>query len=110
MEKGHGTANFSMKCKFCIKAFTISINNKSNKSAYPIDCENGSDEGILCGFECRGCVIRKWVPKDGVGVEANETGKVFENVDITSEWCDCDESSQSTVSLLKPVAWRFEKD
>ncbi len=110
MEKGHGTANFAMKCKFCKKALTISINNKANKSAYSINCENGNDEGILCSFDCRGSVIRKWIPKDGVSIEAAETHKVFENVDITSEWCDYDECSQGTVSLLEPVASRFEKD
>jgi len=109
MQKGHGTANFLMKCKECKKAMTIAIYNKSNKNPYEINCENGNDEGILCGFECRGCVIKNWIPKEGINIEANETGKVFEDIDITSEWCDYDENNQMTVSLLEPVNWRFEK-
>jgi len=110
MQKGHGTANFIMKCKECKKIMTLGINNRSNKNPFVLNIENGNDEGIICGFECRGCKITEWTPKEGINIEAYETEKIFEDVDITNEWCDYDENSQKTVSLLEPVTWRFEED
>jgi hypothetical protein len=109
MQKGHGTANFMMKCKECKKSMTVGINNKSNKSPYIIVCESGNDEGVLSSFECRGCTLKTWIPREGITFEAKESGTIFNEIDLSDVWCDYDEKTGMTVSILEPVTWRIEE-
>jgi hypothetical protein len=107
MQKGHGYANFIMNCKECKKNMNISIHDKSN---FYITCENGNDEGVLATFECRGCELKKWIPQDGIILEANESNTNFNDVDITDVWMGYDEISNINCSLLEPCEWRIEKN
>jgi hypothetical protein len=109
-EKGHGTTNFMMKCKNCTRLLKIGINNKSNKTPYVIDCENGNDEGILCTFECRGCILKTWTPKEGILIKALETDTIFKDIDITNEWTEYDEANGGMVSLLEPITWTISEN
>lgn len=108
MTKGHGTANIVLKCKDCKKIMSISINNKNNKKPFIIDCENGNDEGLFCSFECRGCSLEKWVPKNEFIIEALETGTIFKDIDITDLVCEFDEKNSNMVQITDPVTWRLE--
>lgn len=105
MQKGHGVANFLMKCKECKRSMSISINEKSH---FKIECETGNDEGKLASFDCRGCELIKWIPKEGLTFEAVESGYIFEDVDISDVWCGYDEIAQITCTLLEPAENRIE--
>ena len=109
MQKGHGTANFVMKCKDCKKLMTIAINNKTNKNPYTIECTNGNDEATICSFECRGCTILKWVSKSDFIVVSNETETEFEGVDITDLWSEYDEKSGLMLNILEPSTYKLEE-
>jgi hypothetical protein len=52
MEKQHGTANFSAKCKNCERKSYITILNTSKYEARPD--EGGIVKEVLANFECRG--------------------------------------------------------
>jgi len=104
MKKGHGITNFTMNCKECKKGINITVHSKSQ---FSIICENGDDEGVLATFECRGCEIKKWIPKDGISLKSDSN---FSDVDITDNWMEYDESTGLCCSLLEPVEWRLEKN
>jgi hypothetical protein len=109
MQKGHGSANFIMKCKDCKKQISIAIYNKNVKQPFVINCESGNDEGVLCSFECRGCNLEKWSYKSDFIVEAIESGTIFKNVEISDVWADYDEKSGNMINLLEEVKWRLEE-
>jgi hypothetical protein len=104
MHKGHGTANFMMKCKECKKSMTIQI---TKTSQFSIDCESGNEEGVFATFDCRGCFLKKWNPGEGIILESLNTSELFENVDISDVWCEYDKSNTSC-SLLEPVYIQIE--
>ena len=105
MPKGHGVANFMMTCKECKKGMSIA----NHKSKMEISCENGNDEDVFASFDCRGCELKKWIPKLGLILESNESEKCFEDVDISDVWCEYDEIGKVSCSLFEIVAHRFEK-
>lgn len=107
LPSGHGTTNFVMSCKECKRSMTIKI---YEKSSFKINCESGNSEETLATFDCRGCELVKWIPREGIEVEAIDTGKVFENVNIMDVWCDYDENAQVTCSILEQVQYKIEKN
>ena len=107
MTKGHGNANFMMYCKNCHMNMSIMIHNKSKME---ISCENGNDEEVFATFECRGCLISKWIPKEGFVVVSNESDKYFEEVDISNIWCEYDEIAKVNCSFLEPIEYKIEKN
>lgn len=109
MTKGHGTANFMMSCKECKKTMYVSIFNAA-KNTFSINLESGYDEGVLAQFDCRGCIIKSFIPKEGIAVVASDTGTVFENVDITDVWMDYDEAQGVNCSILEPIEVTIEKN
>ena len=109
MSKGHGVANFLMKCKECSNQMSIAINNKSNKQPFIINCESGNSTSTICTFECRGCLLSKWVIKKDFIVVAAETETEYNEVDITELWSTYDEKSGLMLNLLEPIEWVIEK-
>ena len=53
-----------------------------------------SEFRTLAVFECRGCTISDFFPSDGWVVKS-EDGTEFEDVDMTDEWYDVDNSGES---------------
>jgi hypothetical protein len=107
MQKGHGTANFFMKCKECQRPIYIEINKKS---PFNLQCETGNDEGVLAIFECRGGVLKKWIPREGIIIEAIDSGTNFEDVEVSDIWCEFDEATNNMVNFLEPIQWRLEEN
>lgn len=108
MEKdnGPGTANFLMKCKNCKKAMSLDF---LNKSPLNIDCES-EKAGLFASFDCRGCEITKWIPKEGIELIAAETDTIFTDVDITDVWMGYDESNGQNCFLHEPVEINIVKN
>jgi hypothetical protein len=104
MQKGHGTANFMMKCKECKKIMTVQI---LKNSQFTIDCESGNEEAIFACFDCRGCILKKWNPGEGIILQSLNSSEYFENVDITDVWCEYDKTN-TPCSLLEPVQIEIE--
>ena len=107
MTKGHGSANFIMACKSCKMTMSIAVHKKSK---LVISCENGNNEETFASFDCRGCELKKWIPKEGIILESLESGNCFENVDINDIWCEYDDDAKVNCSLLEPVEYRFQKN
>lgn len=107
MQKGHGSANFSMKCKECKKLFYITVEKKSK---FKIECETGNDEGVLATFECRGGILKKWFPREGISVEATDSETQFDDVDVNDIWCGYDEATKNMVNILESIKWRLEEN
>jgi len=83
--------SLKMKCKFCGRDITINMHPSSKKS---IECKDGENVGVLAVFDCRGCDLLKWVPKQGISAVAAETGTAFPEVDFSDIWTDYDEVSK----------------
>jgi hypothetical protein len=98
MSKGHGVANFKMTCKNCNKLMTIALDTAKSSFTYNLE----DDEGRIATFECRGCTLVKWLPEPLI-LEA-ESGFVFEDVDVTDNWCGYDEKSGQSCLIEEPLA------
>ena len=59
----------------------------------------------VIAFECRGCDPVKWHPGGGWRV-AHARGKVFEDVDLSDDFCDIDEKSNEPCSVME-LKWEF---
>lgn len=107
MLKGGNTVNFTMNCKSCKKGISIVTNPKS---LFSIKCLQGNDEGLLCSFECRGCDLLKWNPREiGWAVVATETEREFKDTNIFEMWMEYDEKSETTLNILEPVTFSIKK-
>lgn len=96
MKNSKGTANFLIKCKECSKDASISIFQK-----FTVSCKDGSKtQATLAVFECRGCELTEWsVNSEGLCAKSLESGKIFENIDISDVWMEFDEKSQGNCSI-----------
>jgi hypothetical protein len=95
--KGHGVANFRMTCKNCEKVMTIGL--EKAKSSFEYNIEDGQAE--IAKFECRGCTLVKWHPEPLI-VES-ESGFVFNDVDVTENWCGYDENTKDSCLIEEPL-------
>jgi hypothetical protein len=86
MQGSRGEANLCIKCKLCNREASIDVDPKGFGSY------NGGDFTRIARFECRGCTLDKWQPRDGfscIGVneEGEPTGTKFEDINLEDEWC-----------------------
>lgn len=53
-------------------------------------------------FDCRGIELTEFTPGEGWIVKAEESGKIFENVNLTEkEWVEYDEKSQQSIGIYE---------
>uniref|UniRef100_A0A1B6MGG8 CXXC motif containing zinc binding protein n=1 Tax=Graphocephala atropunctata TaxID=36148 RepID=A0A1B6MGG8_9HEMI len=96
---GKGTFNFLYKCKFCNRENTLNIISSSLQKINSDEC---MDFKPLVTFDCRGLQPIDFTPARGWIAEAAESGKHFEDIDLTEkEWVDYDERSQQSVGIYE---------
>ncbi|KAF4693006.1 hypothetical protein FOZ60_011997 [Perkinsus olseni] len=65
------------------------------------------EEVPLIAFECRGCEITKWHPERGY-TAVSEGGTVFDDVDLSDDWCDYDADNDAAVGVYD-LEWKLER-
>lgn len=104
-ESGGGNHNAIWSCKFCKNQISADVNTKSYGE---FDAEKSSNPQKVIVFDVRGAepVDLEW---DGSWIAtAAESEETFEDVDLSDDWCDYDEKSSNSVSIMNPVV-KFEK-
>ncbi len=102
-EDGGGKANAFFACKFCKKMMSATVDPKSY-GAYT----GGHKAMSVVAVEVRNAepteldVENLWV------ATATESGAAFAQCDLTQDWCDYDEASGQSVSIMG-IAVEFER-
>ncbi|KAI8325123.1 DUF866-domain-containing protein [Martensiomyces pterosporus] len=95
MSGSRGEANFVMRCKFCKRESSASI--ETSPKPYTAD-DSGSFVSILT-LECRGLEPVEFEPRDGWVAEGTESQTPFD-IDLSEgEWYDYDEKAGGEVSI-----------
>lgn len=114
---GRSENNYIAKCKLCGRENSLDILPGTN-GKYPTNtsyfsllwkCITGKytndDQGsfrTLVTFDCRGIEPTEFTPGEGWIVKAEESGKIFENVNLTEkEWVEYDEKSQQSIGIYE---------
>jgi hypothetical protein len=100
MEKQHGAANFSAKCKNCERKGYITILKTSKYEARPD--ENGLVKASIAEFECRGVEIMEIDMGEYFNVEVKDSGTIFEKADFTDLWCEYDDKISAVAQVEEP--------
>jgi hypothetical protein len=105
-EREGGTHHFISKCKSCKNDVTADIMQPPAGTGYFSAVEENAPN-IIASFEVRGGqptameIDNKWI------VTAN-SGAKFEEVDLSTDWCDYDETGKESVTV-SGVSVEFEK-
>ena len=101
-----GFANFLMSCQECKHQMNIHVLPDSAKS---ITCaESGTTSGVFACLEFRNCEPLRWDPKAQLSAVAEESGTLFEDIDLSDFWGDYDEKGQANVTI-ELLSSSFEK-
>ncbi|XP_018576373.1 UPF0587 protein CG4646 [Anoplophora glabripennis] len=96
---GKSENNYIAKCKLCGRENCLDIVQGSN-GKYTSD-DQGSFKTIVT-FDCRGIEPVEFSPSEGWIAKAEESGKVFDNINLTEkEWVEYDEKSQQSVGVYE---------
>lgn len=102
--KSKGEANFILKCRNCRRDLSISFEEPFH--VYK-DEHSGERQNLLI-LECRGCEIIEFQPDGEWQAEGTESGTKFPEVDLSDEWYDYDEKTQSEVSITD-IEWSINR-
>ncbi|KAF4654210.1 hypothetical protein FOL47_010099 [Perkinsus chesapeaki] len=104
-----GTANLVINFKGLKKEATIVQTNVKKMKINQTYTADDSDKWVpLIAFECRGCEITKWHPHTGYRAISTGGGTVFENVDLSDDWCDYDADNDASVGVYD-LEWKLEQ-
>ncbi|CAG9858655.1 unnamed protein product [Phyllotreta striolata] len=96
---GKSENNFVIKCKLCGRENSLDIIPGSNGKYTNED--SGKYKTIIT-FDCRGIEPTEFTPGEGWIAKVEESGKVFDNVDLTEkEWVEYDERSSQSVGVYE---------
>jgi hypothetical protein len=101
MDKQHGVANFSAKCKNCERKGYITILPNSSYKAM-VNEDNMIKESVA-SFECRGLEIMNVILEDQFSVKIKDSPTVCHKADFTDLWAEYDEviSGLATIEQQK---------
>lgn len=96
---GRSETNYLAKCKLCGRENNMDIVEGSNEKY--TDKDQGHFKTIVV-FDCRGIEPVEFQPGEGWIAKAQESGKIFENVDLSEkEWVEYDEKAQNSVGIYE---------
>ncbi|KAI3632553.1 hypothetical protein MIR68_009659 [Amoeboaphelidium protococcarum] len=93
-----GEANLVMKCKFCSQLMNLNFLDKTQVYMNE-DAEQASFK-TLASAECRNMEIKDWHLTEGFKVTC-ESGHVFDNVDLSEDFADYDETGNCPVEITE---------
>eukprot|EP00921_Rhytidocystis_pertsovi_P009793 GHVQ01015740.1.p1 GENE.GHVQ01015740.1~~GHVQ01015740.1.p1 ORF type:complete len:151 (-),score=20.37 GHVQ01015740.1:1253-1705(-) len=85
-----GTADFMVRWEGSKHYSTISVTEVKHLTR-PYTAEDTGNFAPVMGFECRGAEPCRWLPGNTGFRVTSEGGTVFEDVDLSEDWCDYDE-------------------
>jgi len=102
---GRGETNFACKCKMCGRENTLDILSDSLKPYTKNDDEKFK---AIVTFDCRGIEPVEFSPRAGWVVEAEDSGSIFKNVDLSDDWVEYDERANRSVTIDE-LTFEFER-
>ncbi|KAJ9071061.1 hypothetical protein DSO57_1000738 [Entomophthora muscae] len=107
LSNSRGEANLVIKCKFCSRESSASVDTSC--PIKPYDIENSGKFAPFVTFECRGLEFVEFEPRDGFLAFGAESRTKSDEIDLTEgEWADYDEKSCTEVSIME-IESKFEK-
>ncbi len=100
MDKQHGVANFSIKCKNCSRKGYITVLETSTYKVEPN--QDGMVKGAIAYFQCRGLEMIEVLIGDYFTVHAKGSDTVFESADFSDLWAQYDEKTSSVAQVEDP--------
>ncbi|KAF4659456.1 hypothetical protein FOZ61_004726 [Perkinsus olseni] len=103
-----GKANLVIHFKDLKKEATIVRTTVKKMKMEPKYTDEDNGKWVpLIAFECRGCEITKWYPERGY-TAVSEGGTVFDDVDLSDDWCDYDADNDEAVGVYD-LEWKLER-
>ncbi|KAJ3085369.1 hypothetical protein HK102_000068 [Quaeritorhiza haematococci] len=91
-----GSANLVMKCSFCAKQGSMSIEQASIK---PYTADDAPRFKSLVVLECRGLEPVEWIPGEDFEAEGVDSGTKFDEIDLSDDWAEYDEKAGQSVGI-----------
>jgi hypothetical protein len=58
-----------------------------------LECGAGLAKGRFAILDCRGCVPKRWLPRNQLSARSEDSDTVFTDIDLTDLWSDYDEKT-----------------
>ncbi|KAF2075370.1 hypothetical protein CYY_003346 [Polysphondylium violaceum] len=94
---GKANVNLLMSCKMCKRENSVLIDPSIKYADRTIQSE---EEFEVVRFDCRGVEIEEFDPRDEWFV-VSESGKVYDSIDLGSEWSEYEESTSSSLTIME---------
>ncbi|RXG67181.1 hypothetical protein Avbf_01247 [Armadillidium vulgare] len=96
MQGSRGVCNYQAKCKLCnrISSLDVCLQQKGKYTA-----DDVPNFKTVIAFECRGLSICDFQFGEGWKCKGVESKTVFENLDLSEDWCDYDEEAKEPVGI-----------